>query len=156
MAPSGTAKMLIFALAMALAELMYQRVETPYRQRRSSLLRVAGPAAATIVSLAAIAFVANRQDGWPWRLSAQARELADLQRFGFWPCAKSAQSKCAFGSLSEPVGLQLLGDSFAEHYVAALDLVVHHGDFDVLIPSHSRIGKLSGGTRTSMLLGTPG
>jgi len=122
-AKSATAKMLIFALAMALAELMYQRVETPYRQRRSSLLRVAGPAAATIVSLAAIAFVANRQDGWPWRLSAQARELADLQRFGFWPCAKSAQSKCAFGSLSEPVGLQLLGDSFAEHYVAALDPV---------------------------------
>jgi peptidoglycan/LPS O-acetylase OafA/YrhL len=122
-AKSATAKLLIFALAMALAEFMYQRVETPYRQRRSSLLRVAGPAAATIVSLAAIAFVANRQDGWPWRLSAQARELADLQRFGFWPCAKSAQSTCAFGSLSEPVGLQLLGDSFAEHYVAALDPV---------------------------------
>ncbi|QHP69808.1 hypothetical protein EI171_22430 [Bradyrhizobium sp. LCT2] len=35
-------------------------------------------------------------------------------------------------------------------------LVVHHSDFDVLIPSHSRIGKLSGGTRISMLLGTPG
>ena len=32
-------------------------------------------------------------------------------------------------------------------------LVVHHSDFDVLIPSHSRIGKLSGGTRISMLLG---
>ena len=35
-------------------------------------------------------------------------------------------------------------------------LVVHHSDFGVLIPSHSRIGKLSGGTRISMLLGTPG
>src|SRR2546429_9136902 len=35
-------------------------------------------------------------------------------------------------------------------------LVVHHSDFDVLIPSHSRIGKLSGGTRISLLLGTPG
>jgi two-component SAPR family response regulator len=33
-------------------------------------------------------------------------------------------------------------------------LVVHHSDFDVLIPSHSRIGKLSGGTRISMLLGS--
>jgi len=31
-------------------------------------------------------------------------------------------------------------------------LVIHHGDFDVLIPGHSRIGKLSGGTRISMLL----
>ena len=38
----------------------------------------------------------------------------------------------------------------------AHQLVVHHSDFDVLIPSHSRIGKLSGGTRISMLLGTPG
>ena len=36
------------------------------------------------------------------------------------------------------------------------ELVVHHSDFDVLIPSHSRMGKLSGGTRISMLLGTPG
>ena len=35
-------------------------------------------------------------------------------------------------------------------------LVVHHSDFDVLIPSHSRIGKLSVGTRISILLGTPG
>jgi hypothetical protein len=35
-------------------------------------------------------------------------------------------------------------------------LVVHHSDFDVLIPSHSRIGKVSGGTRITMLLGTPG
>ncbi|MFB6446429.1 acyltransferase family protein [Bradyrhizobium tunisiense] len=122
-AKSATAKVLIVALAMTLAELMYRRIETPYREGRSSLLRVAGPAAAMIVSLAAVAFVANRQDGWPWRLPAQARELADLQRFGFWPCAKSAQSKCAFGSLSDPVGLQLLGDSFAEHYVAALDPV---------------------------------
>jgi len=37
-----------------------------------------------------------------------------------------------------------------------VQLVVHHSDFDVLIPSHLRIGKLSGGTRISMLLGTPG
>jgi hypothetical protein len=36
------------------------------------------------------------------------------------------------------------------------ELVVHHSDFDVLIPSHSRIGKVSGGTRITMLLGTPG
>jgi hypothetical protein len=35
-------------------------------------------------------------------------------------------------------------------------LVVHHSDFDVLIPSHSRIGKVSGGTMITMLLGTPG
>ena len=35
-------------------------------------------------------------------------------------------------------------------------LVVHHSDFDVLIPSHSRIGKFSGGKRISMLRATPG
>tara|TARA_A200000159_G_scaffold140000_1_gene141859 strand:- start:21 stop:287 length:267 start_codon:yes stop_codon:yes gene_type:complete len=35
-------------------------------------------------------------------------------------------------------------------------LVVHHSDFDVLIPSHSRMGTFSGGKRISMLLGTPG
>ena len=35
-------------------------------------------------------------------------------------------------------------------------LVVHHSDFDDLIPSHSRMGKFSGGKRISMLRGTPG
>ncbi|MFH0298462.1 alpha/beta fold hydrolase, partial [Bradyrhizobium sp. 31Argb] len=30
-------------------------------------------------------------------------------------------------------------------FAEALGLVVHHSDFDVLIPSHSRIGKFSGG-----------
>jgi hypothetical protein len=35
-------------------------------------------------------------------------------------------------------------------------LVVHHSDFDVLIPSHSRMGKFFGGRRISMLRGTPG
>ena len=120
-AKSAAMKVLIVALAVTLAALMYQWVEKPYRAGRSSLLRVAGPAAAAIVSVAIVAFVANRQDGWPWRLSAPAREIAELQRFGFWPCSKSAHSKCAFGSLSDRVGVQLLGDSFAEHYVAALD-----------------------------------
>src|SRR5512132_1852053 len=33
------------------------------------------------------------------------------------------------------------------------ELVVHHSDFDVLIPSHSRMGKFSGGKRIWMLLG---
>ncbi|OAF10258.1 hypothetical protein AXW67_25905 [Bradyrhizobium neotropicale] len=35
-------------------------------------------------------------------------------------------------------------------------LVVHHSDFDVLIPSHPRIGNFSGGKRISMLRATPG
>jgi hypothetical protein len=35
-------------------------------------------------------------------------------------------------------------------------LVVQHSDFDVLMPSHSRIGKFSGGRRISMLRATPG
>ncbi|WP_198024830.1 LysR family transcriptional regulator [Bradyrhizobium sp. Cp5.3] len=36
-----------------------------------------------------------------------------------------------------------------------LDLVARHSGFDGLIPSQSRIGKFSGGTRISMLLGAP-
>src|SRR5262245_30920673 len=34
-------------------------------------------------------------------------------------------------------------------------LVARHSDFDGLIPSQPRIGKFSGGTRISMLLGAP-
>jgi hypothetical protein len=35
-------------------------------------------------------------------------------------------------------------------------LVARHSDFDGLIPSQFRIGKFSGGTMSSMLLGMPG
>ena len=49
--------------------------------------------------------------------------MADLQRFGFWPCTRSAQSACAFGAVNERLGVQLIGDSFAEQFVAAFDPV---------------------------------
>src|SRR5947207_3445399 len=35
-------------------------------------------------------------------------------------------------------------------------LVARHGDFDGSTPSHFRMGRSSGATRSSMLLGTPG
>ena len=116
-------KLCVFALALALSELMYRTVETPFRARKSSLVSVAGFAGAAIVAIASVAFIANRQEGWPWRLSPEAREVADLQRFGFWPCSRSPQSKCAFGAVNEPIGVQLIGDSFAAQYVAAVDPV---------------------------------
>ncbi|XSC48593.1 hypothetical protein ACF1BQ_030700 [Bradyrhizobium sp. RDT10] len=47
--------------------------------------------------------------------------------------------------------INLLGERHPQ-----IGLVVHHSDFDVLIPSHSRMSKFSGGKRISMLLGTPG
>jgi hypothetical protein len=113
------AKLAVFVLAIVLSELMYRYVETPFRSRNTSLLPVAGYAAALIAVIASVAFIANRQDGWPWRLSPEARQMADLQRFGFWPCTRSAQSACAFGAVNERLGVQLIGDSFAEQFVAA-------------------------------------
>jgi peptidoglycan/LPS O-acetylase OafA/YrhL len=91
-------KLLVFVVAIAVSELMYRYVETPFRSRNTSLLPVAGYAAALSAMVASVAFIANRQDGWPWRLSPEARQMADLQRFGFWPCTRSAQSACAFGA----------------------------------------------------------
>ena len=72
----------------------YGYVETPFRSRNTSLLPVASYAAALIGIVASVAFIANRQDGWPWRLSPEARQVADLQRFGFWPC-KGARNRLA-------------------------------------------------------------
>lgn len=122
-AHAASTKICVFVLAIALAELMYRTVEIPFRARRSSLISVAGFAGAALVAIASVAFIANRQDGWPWRLSPEARQVVDLQRFGFWPCSRSSQSKCAFGAVDEPIGVQLIGDSFAEQYVAAVDPV---------------------------------
>jgi len=49
----------------------------------------------------------------------------------------------------------LVGIFFAAYVIAVPLLVARHSDFDGLIPSQLRIGKFSGGTRISILLGAP-
>ena len=70
---------------------------------------------------------------------------------GLSASAQTAMDFYAGRTIYSLVGLSADGGAAAH-----MRLVVHHSDFDVLIPSHSRIGKLSGGTRISMFLGTPG
>ena len=71
------------------------------------------------------------------------------------PLMNDGGSIILVGSVASVKGTPAFG-TYGATKAAVRNLVVHHSDFDVLIPSHSRIGKLSGGTRISMLLGTPG
>ena len=88
-------KLGVFVLAIALAELMYRTVETPFRARSSSLVSVAGFAGAAIVAIASVAFIANRQEGWPWRLSPEARQVGGSAAVRVLALQRAARSRNA-------------------------------------------------------------
>src|SRR5262249_25670061 len=74
-------------------------------------------ALASLVVIPAI--LADAQRGWEWRLSAEKNEILRSQRFGYSPC--TANGHCVFGAPGQKLGLQILGDSHAQHWVAAFD-----------------------------------
>ncbi len=117
-------KLGIFALALALAGLMYRTVETPFRARKSSLVSVprATPAPPSSPLHRCRSSPTGRTAGRGACRRKRARSRI-CRRFGFWPCSRSSQSKCAFGAVNEPVGVQLIGNSFAAQYVATVDPV---------------------------------
>lgn len=121
---SFPAKCALLVIMLAIATLMYSYIEQPFRSRGRSLpafgTSVVGLAASavavTIVTLTAIG-------GWPWRLTEQQSETSRLHQFGIAPCIKNYKNDCVFGDKDSPVGVILIGDSYAEHYVAALDRI---------------------------------
>jgi len=124
---TATTDAVLMAIMALTATAMYFFVEKPFihgRPRslpprpRTSILGYGG----AILLLVAITHTAFSQDGWAWRLSWERRQLTELQRFGVVSCeAKSSRSSCAFGKLDAPLNVEVVGDSVAQQYVAALD-----------------------------------
>jgi hypothetical protein len=114
----------LIASMIAAAGLMYRFIEQPFQRpelRRKPLKSSALQYAGVVASLALVSHLALLQNGWAWRLSANAIELTRLQKFGMDTCTPIGRLRCAFGSLDAPLGLELVGDSLSHQYVAALD-----------------------------------
>lgn len=107
---------------------MYRFVEQPSRQGRSAPAkgygRVVGAYLGSIAAFAVVTHTAFMQQGWSWRLSKDQAEIAELQSFGMRPCALFEKRRCAFGEIDQPVGVELVGDSYIQQYVAALDPIL--------------------------------
>jgi len=102
--------------------------------------------------------------GHPTQLRDGRRALCRGAAFDLW--CRSCQGcdlllrKEAYASAVNPRGPQLSYSSLEFNFALQrandlTQLVARHSDFDGLIPSQLRIGKFSGGTRISMLLGAP-
>ena len=123
-AERGGANWLILLISFLFATLMYFFIEKPFRQSVKGLtgrgfakLACVSGLAAAIVAIPAVS--AYRHQGWPWRLTNEQQKILKVQQFGYAPCIYHGRYDCAFGRLDGELGLQILGDSHAQHYVAA-------------------------------------
>ena len=115
---------LLFALSLSVSILMYLFIEKPFRFRAapistrtfSALLGRCAAISAPLLLLA-VSAAPVRDGGWPWRLTTNQQNLVRLQSFGATPCLPVA-GKCVFGDTTGPLGLEIIGDSHAEHLVA--------------------------------------
>lgn len=115
---------ILFAIMMIVAVFMYWFIEQPFRRSNPpSAIPKRNPLvgyAALIVLLVGITHTTFLQEGWPGRLSAASVEFGQLQSFGLAPC-DAKQQRCIFGDTAGPLSVEIVGDSYAHQYVAALD-----------------------------------
>lgn len=115
-------KLILLVLIFCLAVLMFRFVEQPFRLREPTTKKGFGrlmAACAGLVALVAIpAHAAFKQQGWFWRYNQADQSLMRKQAFAIYPCDVGAS--CVFGNVSGPIGVQIIGDSFAQQYVSAL------------------------------------
>ncbi|GLH81904.1 acyltransferase [Bradyrhizobium sp. SSBR45G] len=111
------AQLLIMAV---LATAMFLCVEQPVRRVEAAPWMQATVFAATIGLCAAATHATLRADGVAWRLPAEQRARLEVQRFGMNPCDRAGDT-CRFGAAAGPRRLEMLGDSYVQQYVAALD-----------------------------------
>ncbi|MBI3699916.1 MAG: acyltransferase [Afipia sp.] len=123
---SGTIAMAVVTLAVGAA--MYRFIEQPFRLSRGdaghSSRKIVATYLASIAVLAVVSHTTFRHDGWPSRLSPATAAIAQLQSFGMSECAFFGNRQCEFGAVAKPVGVELVGDSYVQQYVAALNPIL--------------------------------
>lgn len=121
---SGVGINLLVMIATGFA--MRRFIEAPFRRadpstsNRSSALKFMS-LIAVIVAMTHGTFLAG---GLSWRLNPEQLAETRLLDFGMPRCERADGKRCAFGDLHAPLGLELIGDSLAQQYVAGLDSVL--------------------------------
>jgi peptidoglycan/LPS O-acetylase OafA/YrhL len=118
-APAGVAAQL--AIMALLTVVIHLAVEQPLRRLGAVRWKQAAGFAATIVAGVVLTHATYKAEGFTWRLPAEQLARLDLQSFGMFPCAGARDRGCDFGALDGGRQLDLVGDSFVQQYVAALD-----------------------------------
>ncbi len=122
-AESGQGMALCFVLMLVTAILMQRFVESPFRlsDKSSGRAKTFFAFAFLILGSVAINHLTVLSGGWPGRFPPEQNANSDLRRPGSWPCKEIDGARCAFGDLDAPLGVELLGDSHAQQYIAALE-----------------------------------
>jgi peptidoglycan/LPS O-acetylase OafA/YrhL len=111
---------LIVAGMFLTATIMYRFVERPFRRPSAVPANLWGYSAASwsiVLGLAAITHSTFLLKGFPWRLPSDQAELAHLQQF--------PSGNDILVDPDAPLGLHLLGDSYAVQYMAGLSVLTH-------------------------------
>ncbi|MGJ4945503.1 acyltransferase family protein [Bradyrhizobium sp. HKCCYLS1011] len=108
-------------LMAAFTALMYALVEQPLRRLPWPRWSQAAGFATALLVCAALTHATFLADGVVSRLPPDQLALFQLQGFGLNKCGRTVGRLCAFGDLDGTRGVELLGDSFVQQYVAALD-----------------------------------
>jgi peptidoglycan/LPS O-acetylase OafA/YrhL len=116
--------LLELAVTFFLATLMYSFIELPFLGRATVHRQPRGviPLVVVLGGLAAISISVIVGGGWDWRLNSSQRLVNKLEAFGVAPCGRYKTS-CTFGAPKGRIAAILIGDSYAQHYVAAIDKV---------------------------------
>jgi hypothetical protein len=126
--PAG--KLLWSVAALGLAVLTHRFVEEPLRRtdrladapHRLNLLAIGVTVAAAVIAWAALGFAVRRAS------SPEQRRIAAARRDGMnhecWgSLLENAQAPCVFGDPTARTSVVLMGDSHAEHWLAAMDRI---------------------------------
>lgn len=109
------------ALMLLTAFAMRRYIEVPFRRpgdsNRTTAIRLASIVALLVVVTHGT-FMAN---GLEWRLNTESLAKARQFQFGDVPCHRIEGQRCQFGDLNGPLGLEIIGDSFARQYISGLD-----------------------------------
>ncbi|WP_316162934.1 acyltransferase family protein [Bradyrhizobium sp. SZCCHNRI20481] len=109
------------ALMAVLTTLMFVIVERPLRRLPWPRVAQVASFATVLIVGAALTHVTFRANGVVSRLPDDQLALFQLQGFGLNKCGRTFGRLCAFGDLDGTRGVELLGDSYVQQYVAALD-----------------------------------
>jgi peptidoglycan/LPS O-acetylase OafA/YrhL len=109
------------AFMFAFAFIMHRYVEKPFRHGAKTPARTSIAFASIIVILVCLTHSTFLSGGWTWRISAEQIAQTQLQGAVEFPCNHFDGLRCSFGDLNAPLGVEIIGDSFARHYVYALE-----------------------------------
>jgi peptidoglycan/LPS O-acetylase OafA/YrhL len=109
------------AMMVAFALIMHRFIEKPFRYGPRTPVRTSIAFASLIGVFVSLTHSTFLSGGWTWRISAEQIAQTRLQSAVEIPCINFDGLRCSFGDLNAPLGVQIIGDSFARHYVYALD-----------------------------------